>query len=234
MSEWLVIPEPKPQASRVLVVFHHAGGSAQGYASLVSRIPSSMEVQLVELPGRGFHRAASCGLSFSDVCSRLEIEISDACAGRELYFFGHSMGGLLAFEVACRLAGRVAIRRVGVSATAPKPLPVPTERELEMYVSEPAALPESVRKNPSSMNIFVKRLLSDLQMLQGACSRPLLGSDVGLVVVGGDADAFIPAENLREWESFCDSVSIKIVPGGHFYFDGVPDVTAILDLKESA
>jgi medium-chain acyl-[acyl-carrier-protein] hydrolase len=56
-NKWLLFPKPNPAASLRLFCFHYAGGSAQTFHAWSANLPPTVEVGMVQLPGRG-HRLA--------------------------------------------------------------------------------------------------------------------------------------------------------------------------------
>src|SRR3954467_3044615 len=102
-----------------LYIFPHAGGSAQYYVPFANAFSSDIKRMAVQYPGQhGTHDLASFTSieTLADgVCQKLSPSLSDG----EIAFFGHSMGALVAFEVANRCgAGGRPIAALFVSACA--------------------------------------------------------------------------------------------------------------------
>jgi surfactin synthase thioesterase subunit len=86
-----------------LFIFPHAGGSAQYYVPFANAFSSDIKRIAVQYPGqRGTHDLASF-TSIPDLADRVSQMLSplDQSDGA-VAFFGHSMGALLAFDVARR------------------------------------------------------------------------------------------------------------------------------------
>ncbi|MFS0896201.1 thioesterase II family protein [Mycolicibacterium litorale] len=92
-----------PSAVETLFIFPHAGGSAVGYKPFARAFSMDAKRIAVQYPGRvGGHDVpdlASITALADDVYPMLRPSI----AGSRVAFFGHSMGGLLAFDIARRL-----------------------------------------------------------------------------------------------------------------------------------
>jgi surfactin synthase thioesterase subunit len=97
---------PQPSAAAfTLVLLHHAGGSAGSFVPFVPHLPDDWRVVAVDLPGRLFEpagRACRTGTeAVRHLLSALRPELSGPYA-----VFGHSMGALLAYELARALERR--------------------------------------------------------------------------------------------------------------------------------
>src|SRR3954470_18640700 len=102
---WLRRFREAPTAPVRLVCFPYAGGSASFYFPYARDLSPHTEVLAVQYPGRQDrrHEPGCAGIG------RLADAIADVLPGqdeRPYAFFGHSMGAVVAFEVALRLAQR--------------------------------------------------------------------------------------------------------------------------------
>jgi surfactin synthase thioesterase subunit/acyl carrier protein len=102
---WLVIPTPRPAATMRLVCFPFAGAGAGPFRRWAEILDPSIELLAVEPPGRAarIHEPAELDLE------RFFARLGDALhplLDRPAAFFGHCLGGLIAWEMARRLRGR--------------------------------------------------------------------------------------------------------------------------------
>jgi surfactin synthase thioesterase subunit len=86
-----------------LFIFPHAGGSAQDYVAFANTFSSDIKRLAVQYPGRGGNHDLASFRSIQDLAERVykmlsPLERSDGAVA----FFGHSMGALVAFDVARR------------------------------------------------------------------------------------------------------------------------------------
>ena len=79
-----------------------AGASATMYLRWRRLLPLWIRIVPVELPGRGSRLAESPVHDFDGLVAQLCAEQAEAMRG-EFAIFGHSMGALLAYGMACRL-----------------------------------------------------------------------------------------------------------------------------------
>src|SRR5215475_13946246 len=90
---------PNPRAAMRLFCFHYAGGSAQIFHSWPRRLPPSVEMGAIQLPGRG-HRLSEPHIKRMAPLSRIIAQELLPYLGKPFVFFGHSLGALLCFETA--------------------------------------------------------------------------------------------------------------------------------------
>ncbi|MEQ8964161.1 MAG: alpha/beta fold hydrolase, partial [Coleofasciculus sp. C2-GNP5-27] len=98
-KSWVICRKPNAQAKLRLFCFHYAGGGAWSFRDWSDNLPSSVEVCSIELPGRGF-RLAEAAFTSLDPLVRAIADVLVPHLDKPFAFFGHSMGGLVSFEVA--------------------------------------------------------------------------------------------------------------------------------------
>lgn len=93
-----------PAADRRLVCFPHAGGSASFYFPVSAELHGSVDLVAVQYPGRQDRRGKR-GIEDLQIMADQAFEALRHCDDLPLTLFGHSMGALVAFEVARRFEG---------------------------------------------------------------------------------------------------------------------------------
>ena len=104
VERWLTCIHPRPGADVRLIGFPHAGGGASVFRGWADRLPESVEMCAVQLPGRETRFREPAFTRLSSLVTALT-EALRPYLERPFAFFGHSMGALLAFELARRLNG---------------------------------------------------------------------------------------------------------------------------------
>ncbi|HEY4785473.1 MAG TPA: alpha/beta fold hydrolase [Bacteroidales bacterium] len=92
-----------PNAKMRLVCFHDAGGSSSLFDDWDKLLGPEFEVLCVQLPGRGDRQDEPPYRSFDAFINDYLPNLKEQLGNKPFALFGHSMGGLLAFEVARRL-----------------------------------------------------------------------------------------------------------------------------------
>lgn len=84
----------------------YAGGSAYVFNRWRRRLSESIELQPLELPGRGRRMNEPLSVSIATAVDDLMSCMTPLLNGKPYAIFGHSMGSLLAFELAHRLRSK--------------------------------------------------------------------------------------------------------------------------------
>jgi surfactin synthase thioesterase subunit len=100
-------------SAHTLVCFPHAGGSASSYFPFAAELGGRLEVLAVQYPGRQDRREEEPIDSIPVLADRVFAALCPWLEDDTVAFFGHSMGAIVAYEVARR-----AEREAGVSPTA--------------------------------------------------------------------------------------------------------------------
>ncbi|MFG2896297.1 thioesterase II family protein [Streptomyces zaomyceticus] len=210
-----------------LVCFPHAGGAASAFLPLSRALGEHLDVLAVQYPGRQDRRREEPYGSIAAHADALA-EAVEPLTGEPYALFGHSMGAVLAYETARRLAaaGRPEPRRVFLSGRgAPSPEPGVHDR-----LGSDAAILGAVR----GLGGTGPAVLDDPELL--AMVMPALRADYGalgayrwdggaplacpVTVLVGDADPVVAVEEAAAWHDHtAGGFDLRILPGGHFYLD---------------
>lgn len=217
-----------------LFVFHHSGGSHLMYRDWPSGFPADWDVQVPDAPGRGPRDERP---ALGDTGALLDYflhELDSRLTGR-FALFGHSMGGLVAYELTRRLIdlGRPPVW-LGVSARGTlHPDGDPTRRhllsdaELRRELAAMGGTPSTVLDHQELWDLFAPTIRADLRISETWRTEPLTAPlPVPLSVFGGTGDRVAPRHRLEGWEAASEHfLGLHQFDGGHFYFqDRLPEV----------
>lgn len=236
--EWLTCLEPRPWAAVRLFCFTHAGGRASLFRPWVDRLPRSIEVSAVQLPGRE-RRFNEPPMTSADAIVEAVTPAILSLQDRPFALFGHSMGSLLAFELARALEARgtppahlfVSGRRAPDAAAIETPVhQMPDDAFVAEVNRRYGSIPAELLEHPDLMALLLPVLRADMAVVetyQYRSGRPL---SCGLSVFGGGRDSRAPLADLAAWQrQAAQPIALRQFEGGHFYFSDASGLGPLLD-----
>ena len=215
-----------------LFIFPHAGGSAQDYVPFANAFSSDIKRLAVQYPGRGGNHDLASFKSIPHLAERVCEMLSplDQSDGR-VAFFGHSMGSLVAFDVARRLeAAGNPISALFVSACgAPGRIgyeDIPgSDRGLLNAVSEMTGADPQFLENEE----FAAKILPTLRGLKAIADYdcpPEATLSCPIFAFLADNDEIATYQKVLPWsERTTAQFSARVFAGHHFYLhDHLPEL----------
>jgi surfactin synthase thioesterase subunit len=209
----------------------HAGGNPRSFLAWQPLVDPSVQIVPVYLPGRA-HRVDEPEPASLDALADAVAEAVSTRADLPFQLFGHSFGGLLAFEVARRLRHLPTLRALvasGCSAPACQPSAQVVRaarvdgREFAEIVSSYGGLPPEIVADEELHRLLFPSLKTDVRLIAGYQHRPAPPLMVDLVLVNGHDDPHVSVESLAPWADECVvAPEVRWSEGGHFYFTDRP------------
>ena len=230
---WLVRPQPNPTARLRLFCFHYAGGSAALFQRWPSHLPPAIEVCALQLPGRGNRLGEA---PFTDL-TRLTTTLVDVLQpelDRPFAFFGYSMGGLVAYEVARTLRQQdlplpahllIAARRAPQFAQSqPHLSQLPDAQIVQSLRQAGNAIPQELGADQAILQLMLPTLRADFQLAETYRYAEELPLACPITVFGGIEDAHATAEQLAGWQQHTQQAfKMHQFAGGHFFLHSAQD-----------
>jgi len=227
---------PSPGAEAALVCFPHAGGAAGYYRPFSAALRPDIDVLAVQYPGRQ-NRWTEPLAGTVDQLVDDSVEALGPWAGRPLALFGHSMGAVVAYEVA---------RRLTESGGPPVTLMVSGSRghddgrTREVHLRDDDGLMAEIRRlggtdmrvleDPEMRSLLLPTLRADYRAVETYrhTEGPRLSCPV--LALAGDSDPVASPAEMRHWADRTSArFDLHSFDGGHFYLtDHVAAVVSVV------
>lgn len=214
-----------------MVCFPFAGGQSLSFRAFADSLPRSIDVWAIDPPAHGW----AAGPPLDDVQSMADLMIAalpEEILGTSL-LFGHSLGGLVALEVARVLQsrGRPAVDLV-LSASRPPhrredygSLVALSDRELLELLVAMGGVPAEWRQQPDVFDLFKDTLRADFRAFEAYRPGPPL-TNTRVLALGGLEDSICRPGHVFEWSRHCPQCEVDFVPGGHLFVVTDPALVA--------
>lgn len=233
-EEIFITPRLTPRPAYRLICFHDAGGNASLFSDWEDQMSTAVDLKIFEMPGRGQKLNQKPFETIQEFTDALVPHI-EAISEVPFAFFGHSMGGLLAFELTR------ALRKKG--ARLPSRLIVSSTPQLASYdrsrVDHRMSDEEMVQLYPhlhednvtdGELRQMLKQIMrNDLLLLSNYSYREEPPLEVPVVGIYGSEDPGVNHANMSRWQMETSEGSYIIQrEGGHHYIH--QDREFVLDL----
>jgi surfactin synthase thioesterase subunit len=223
---WFPANPEAPNGSLRLFCIPHAGAGASIYRTWAEQMPRSILVSPVQLPGREDRFAEAPRTAIAEIAD----ELTGAFAARlngPYALFGHSMGALIAFEVARRMRRKGLPMPAGLVLAAHQAPHLPLARKPISHLPDAqflnelramGGMPEEVFAYPELVDFVLPALRADFKACDEyvAAEEPPL--DIPLAILGGWKDRYAPRHLLERWrEQSLKPSTLQMFPGGHFF-----------------
>lgn len=216
-----------------MLCFPYAGGGASIYRGWGASLPADLEVCPVQLPGRESRMRDE---PFRH-CEEMVPVIADALRpylDLPFVFFGHSMGGLIGFELARELRRRgqpqplhlfVSGRRAPHLPAREKPIHDLPEAEFLVELRELNGTPEEVLQHEELMRLLIPLLRADFSVNETYAFTEEEPFDFGISAFGGLGDEEVTREDVEAWRPLTRGrFRMRMLPGDHFFIHGSKDL----------
>jgi surfactin synthase thioesterase subunit len=230
--------DEKPVAP-TLYIFPHAGGSAKFFVPFAKAFAGDIKRIAVQYPARGDRPGLTELTSIPALADEIFAMMAPSPhADGRVAFFGHSMGGLLAFEVALRFqsAGHPIAALFVSSCAAPGHI-----RYKELQGSDNDILnlvAQTTGTNPELLanDKFAASLLPTLQSVRAVAGydrAPEVTVSCPIYAFVGDDDIVVAPENITAWsERTTSEFDLRVFPGDHFYLNNhLPELVGDIEQR---
>lgn len=227
-ERWLERTRGRAAPRLRLFCFPYAGGGTTIFRDWARDLALDVEVCAIRLPGReqrysepAFRRAEQVVDSLTPILAGL-LDLPFA-------MFGHSMGAILAYEVARAIKAAAGVEPLALFASARRaPDSPPRGRnrhalprdelidELKAFNGTPA----EVFQSEEFLELILPMLRSDLELVESYMSRPGTRLSCPVIAIGGSKDPDVSPQELAGWETVtAGPFRSMVLDGDHFFIN---------------
>jgi medium-chain acyl-[acyl-carrier-protein] hydrolase len=235
---WFVPVAPRLQADWRILCFPYAGGGPSLFREWSCTLPPSVDVWGIHLPAREsrlveapFTRLLPLAEAVADAITAAACDTGMAV--QRFAMFGHSLGALLAFEVARELRRRDGPRPSCLLCSgchAPQIAPTRTpihQLSADQFLQKLRDLngsPGNVLDNVELMDVVLPSLRADFEMCETYDYRPGEPLDASIAAFAGMEDPEVMLDDVAAWRDQTNaSFQLHLLPGDHFFVNTARD-----------
>ncbi len=211
-----------------LICIHHAGGGASFFARWQSKFKNA-EILPIQMPGRENRMNETAFVDAQKAADALSEELSPYLKDHNFSVFGHSMGGILSFELIKRLEKKGLNPDVCfISATSIEGLYIAAnsvenldedEFMKRVYLFGGINPDSEILQFPEFREFFLKTLRADFELLNNYRDKE---EKINCPICGmwGAKDPVVSKKLIETWKDYTTKeFTQKEYPGDHFYMN---------------
>ncbi len=239
-TPWVMKPRVSNGASLRLFCFPYAGGGAIIYHGWPPRLPM-IELLSVQLPGRET-RLKEAPYTSLPALVRATGQALLPFFDKPFCFFGHSMGALIAFELAREIRREYGLspRHIFVSGRRAPTIPLQhktihdlpqkefIERLRDLNGTRPAVL-----EFTELIELLLPMLKADFAICETYVYKHDEPLNCGISAFGGLEDGHVKREHLEAWrQQTVREFKLRMLPGDHFFLHSSQEVLLEIMFRE--
>lgn len=237
INSWFITPNLNNKAIVRLFCFHCAGGDASTFYPWAKKINSSIELISIQLPGHGMKFDEPKLRSMEAIIAYLNNAILPYF-DRPYFFFGHSLGALVAFELTRSLQKNCKPLPECLFVAGKNPPHIRdqkfichlSDQEIIEEIKKYNGIPAEILAETSLMNIFLPIFRADFEVLETYVYYKSLPLTCNLIALGGVEDPIVKAVNIEAWKIHTSGkFQSYLLTGDHFFIKSQqPEVLEII------
>lgn len=237
-NPWFTYPRPNPSAKLRLFCLPYAGGGGHIYIPWKDHLKASVELCTIQLPGRGMRMIETPFTQVEALVETLTNAMLDQL-NKPFAIFGHSMGALLAFEIAKKLRTMKRQPPLLVFASGRRAPQIPDTDPPTYHLPEPGFIqelkrlngtPQEVLDNDELMQLLMPTLRADFELCETYRYQEDLPLSCPITVIGGNEDDNTDDASLAAWQQLTTGqFRMTKLAGDHFFLHSAqPDLLQII------
>lgn len=225
-NKWVTCPNPEPSARVRLFCLPFAGGGASIYRGWGKLLGSEIEVCPIQLPGRENRFGETAIKQAQSMAQNLANQIQ-LYSNKPFYIYGHSMGALLAFELARALQDNGMDIPQGLVLAAHRAAHLPKNRDTLYTLPDDefierlkkfGGFPEEVLASKELLAFLMPTLKADFTLCDTYQFEKGQALQCPLYLLAGAHDTEATPANVDAWrEHTTEQAKLHVFDAGHFF-----------------
>lgn len=224
-TSWLSCYKPNPKAKLRLFCFPFAGGGSSIFRTWSMDLPDWIEVCPVQFPGRENRISEKPFEKIEQLIAPTAMALMPYF-NLPFVFFGHSMGALIVYELACYLRKNKILmpKHLFVSGRFAPDIPdddkfhLLPEKEFKEELRKYNGTPRAVLENQEIMQLIIPLLRADFSICETYTYTPTEPLECPISVFSGNNDHLVEVNDLPAWQKYTNNkFRIEIFEGDHFF-----------------
>lgn len=211
-----------------IIFFPFAGGHKFSYQSLIENMENKDKIKVIEYPGRGTRMKEEFANTFDELVEDCLSQIKSILDNKENYIlYGHSMGGLLAYEISMKIQeanNKLPEKLVITGRTPPSKVRTVnyTNQSDDMFwanVCNLGGIPKDFRDNEDFKSFAMPILRADFSIYESYTYRENKDKlKIPIDVFYGSEEHTDGDNIMQDWKKESDShVQLSELKGDHFF-----------------
>lgn len=225
-NNWIAKMETYSNDSINMICFPFSGGGIHSFKNWHLYLENT-NLAVVQYPGRGIRMGEELFTNIDEIVETMYHEMVTYLQKKPFVFFGHSLGSILAFELATRLIKKDNVYPLHLFLSghdAPhidnwkKPIHNLSEQGFINEIRRYNGTPQQVLENKEMMNLMLPILRADFQMIETYRFKNRPALDCPITVFHGNGDPHVKEEYAKEWAKHTDKkFTFQKYNGDHFF-----------------
>lgn len=230
-NPWFINYKNNPSKKISLFCFHHSGGGASTFFPWIEHLSPFIELIAIQLPGRETRFNEKLTNNLDKILESLS-EGFNPFKETPFFLFGHSLGGLLAYEFAKKIYENYSVYPKHLIVSAAKAPHIPRKRDLhtldDRALTEKlkifAGVDDKILDNEEFLKLFLPIIRSDFSISDNYKSSPIIPLQCDITHLSGKEDKTLNEQDILEWGKYT-KVNFKSLTfqGGHFFIKNNQD-----------
>lgn len=208
-----------------LFCFPYAGSGASIFYSWANYLNPKINIYGFQAPGKEDRISEDLIIDLNTLIQNAVKELKQII-NKPFVLFGHSMGSVLAFEIAKTLElENITPELVILSGRPPprfglrmNPISHLGDKELIAELHKLEGTDTRILENDELMELLLPIIRADFRISEAYKSSASLKINSPMIAIGSEEDPWLNKAEFKEWKDYSNSTTkIQFFPGGHFY-----------------